>query len=62
MRLQHAIYNALLPVAALGARIAAPFNAKIAEGLKGREGFRPRWKEKWLRSFSRRARMPPRSG
>jgi len=46
MRLQHALYNALLPVAALCARIAAPFNAKIAEGLEGREGFEMRWKEK----------------
>jgi 3-deoxy-D-manno-octulosonic-acid transferase len=43
MRIQYAAYNALLPVASLAARIAAPFNAKIAEGLKGREGFKERW-------------------
>ncbi len=46
MRIRLAVYNALLPAAALAARAAAPFNAKIAEGLKGREGFRKRWKEK----------------
>ena len=46
MRLELAAYNAILPIAALGARVAAPFNAKIAEGLKGREGFPSRWKEK----------------
>jgi len=46
MRIRLAIYNALLPAAALAARAAAPFNAKIAEGLRGREGFRKRWKEK----------------
>ena len=46
MRIRLALYNALLPAAALAARVAAPFNAKIAEGLRGREGFRTRWKEK----------------
>jgi 3-deoxy-D-manno-octulosonic-acid transferase len=46
MKLRLAAYNALLPAAALAARAAAPFNAKIAEGLRGREGFRNRWKEK----------------
>ncbi len=46
MKIRLAAYNALLPVAALAARAAAPFDAKIAEGLKGREGFRDRWKDK----------------
>jgi 3-deoxy-D-manno-octulosonic-acid transferase len=46
MKVQRALYNAMLPAAALAARVAAPFNAKIAEGLKGREGFGPRWREK----------------
>ncbi len=46
MRIRLAVYNALLPAAALAARAAAPFNAKIAEGLKGREGFKTRWKDK----------------
>jgi 3-deoxy-D-manno-octulosonic-acid transferase len=46
MRIQLALYNALLPAAALAARVAAPFNAKIAEGLGGRRGFRKRWREK----------------
>jgi 3-deoxy-D-manno-octulosonic-acid transferase len=45
MKIEHALYQALLPVALLGARVAAPFNAKIAEGLKGREGLRRRWLE-----------------
>jgi 3-deoxy-D-manno-octulosonic-acid transferase len=40
------LYNALLPAAGLVARCAAPFNRKIAEGLKGREGFKARWREK----------------
>lgn len=43
MKLQQALYNVLIPVAAAGARLAAPFNAKIAEGLKGRGGLRERW-------------------
>ena len=46
MKIQYAAYNALLPVASLAARIAAPFNAKIADGLKGREGFKERWQER----------------
>jgi 3-deoxy-D-manno-octulosonic-acid transferase len=46
MKIRLAAYNALLPAAALAARAAAPFNAKIAEGLKGREGFGKRWNEK----------------
>ncbi len=46
MRIRLAAYNALLPAAALAARAAAPFNAKIAEGLRGRTGFRDRWKDK----------------
>jgi 3-deoxy-D-manno-octulosonic-acid transferase len=56
MRIRLAVYNALLPAAALAARAAAPFNAKIAEGLKGREGFRARWKEK-ASSFDRTGRL-----
>jgi 3-deoxy-D-manno-octulosonic-acid transferase len=36
----------MLPAAALAARLAAPFNAKIAEGLKEREEFRSRWSRK----------------
>ena len=40
------LYNGLLPVAGLAARCAAPFNGKIALGLKGRVGFKGRWKEK----------------
>ncbi len=46
MRIEHAMYNALLPAAALAARCAAPFNAKIAEGLAGRRGFENRWRAK----------------
>jgi 3-deoxy-D-manno-octulosonic-acid transferase len=46
MRIALALYNALLPAAALAARAAAPFNGKIAEGLRGREGFERRWREK----------------
>lgn len=48
MSIRLALYNALLPAAALAARAVAPFNAKIAEGLKGRTGFRKRWEEKAL--------------
>jgi 3-deoxy-D-manno-octulosonic-acid transferase len=46
MRIALALYNALLSAASLAARAAAPFNGKIAEGLKGREGFEKRWVEK----------------
>jgi 3-deoxy-D-manno-octulosonic-acid transferase len=46
MKIGLALYNALLPAAALAARAAAPFNAKISEGLEGRRGFRKRWKDK----------------
>ena len=56
MRMQHALYNAMLPAAALAARIAAPFNEKIAEGLKEREGFRSRWNEK-AAGLARRGRL-----
>jgi len=45
MSLSHAAYNALLPLAVLAARAAAPFNAKIAEGLEGRDGLEKRWRE-----------------
>lgn len=44
MKLAHAAYNALLPLAVLAARAAAPWSGKIAEGLKGREGVRERWR------------------
>jgi len=46
MRTGLAVYNALLPLAAAAARVAAPFNAKIAEGLEKRAGFEGRWREK----------------
>ncbi len=46
MKIQYVAYNTLLPVASLAARIAAPFNEKIADGLKGREGLKERWREK----------------
>lgn len=46
MRIGLAAYNALLPIAALAARAVAPFSPKIAEGLRGRRGFRTRWGEK----------------
>jgi 3-deoxy-D-manno-octulosonic-acid transferase len=45
VKIHYAAYNALLPIAELAARMASPFNAKIADGLKGREGFRERWTE-----------------
>jgi 3-deoxy-D-manno-octulosonic-acid transferase len=45
MKVRYALYNALLAPAVLAARIAAPFNAKIAEGLAGRAGLRDRWRE-----------------
>ena len=45
MRIRHIVYNTLLPVASLAARCAAPFNAKIADGLRGRADFRKRWRE-----------------
>ncbi len=56
MRIRHAAYNALLPVAALAARAAAPFNAKIAAGLAGRRGFKSRWREK-AAALERRGRL-----
>lgn len=43
MRPAHALYNAVLPLAAAGARIASLFDGKIAEGIAGREGLRERW-------------------
>lgn len=43
MIFERAVYNLLLPLAALGARIASPFSEKIAEGLGGRKGYRQRW-------------------
>jgi 3-deoxy-D-manno-octulosonic-acid transferase len=46
MNLGLVLYNSLLPAAGLAARLAAPFNRKLAEGLKGREGFKERWIER----------------
>jgi 3-deoxy-D-manno-octulosonic-acid transferase len=43
VRIGHAVYNALLPAAALAARAASLWNGKIAEGLAGRRGLRERW-------------------
>jgi 3-deoxy-D-manno-octulosonic-acid transferase len=56
MRLRLATYNAILHAVALGARVAAPFNEKIAEGLRGREGFMDRWKEQAL-ALERKGRL-----
>jgi 3-deoxy-D-manno-octulosonic-acid transferase len=40
------LYNMLLPLAYASARVAAPFNEKISEGLKGRKNWKSRWKGK----------------
>ncbi|MDD4857330.1 MAG: glycosyltransferase N-terminal domain-containing protein [Candidatus Krumholzibacteria bacterium] len=56
MTLQLAAYDAIIRLAAFGARAAAPFNDKIAEGLKGREGFKARWSEQAL-AFERKGRL-----
>jgi 3-deoxy-D-manno-octulosonic-acid transferase len=56
VKVEHLAYNALLPLAALAARVAAPFNEKIAEGLRGRRGLRPRWIEK-AAHLERRGRL-----
>ena len=53
MKIGRLVYNSLVPLAAMAARVAAPFNEKIADGLKGREGLRARWKEK-VSLFERR--------
>lgn len=37
------VYNALLPLAVAGARVAAAFNPKMREALAGRRGFRERF-------------------
>lgn len=55
MRTERALYNALLPVAELAARAAAPWNAKIAEGLAGRRG----WRERWSRETQKLDRSVP---
>lgn len=46
MRIGYTLYNLLLPVAGLAARLAALFNDKIAAGIEGRRGLRKRWVEK----------------
>jgi 3-deoxy-D-manno-octulosonic-acid transferase len=46
MRMERALYNAMLPLASAWARILALFNGKIAEGIRGRKGIRERWIEK----------------
>ena len=43
MNVERALYNALLPVAVAGARVASLWNGKIAEGFAGRRGLRERW-------------------
>ena len=55
MKIERTIYNALLPVAELAARAAAPWNAKIAEGLAGRRG----WRERWARGAAALDRSVP---
>jgi 3-deoxy-D-manno-octulosonic-acid transferase len=44
MILERAVYNLALPLISAGARAAARFNAKIAEGLEARKGYRPRFR------------------
>lgn len=39
------LYNALLPLAAGGTRVASLFDGKIARGLEGRRGLGRRWRE-----------------
>ncbi len=55
MRIEHALYNALIPAVAFGARVASLWNAKIAEGLAGRKG----WRERWIENASRIERRRP---
>jgi len=55
VKIELAVYNALLPAAALAARAAAAWNGKIAEGLAGRRGLR----ERWLAGASRLERRSP---
>ncbi len=43
MSLARGLYNLLLPVAAVGAKVSAKFNAKIADGIGGRKDLRERW-------------------
>lgn len=45
MNFARGIYNLLLPVAAVGAKVSAKFNDKIAEGIEGRKGLRERWRK-----------------
>ncbi len=46
MHIGYVLYNLLMPAANGAARLLAPFNEKIREGLDGRKGFRERWIEK----------------
>lgn len=46
MHIGYVIYNLLMPVANGAARVLAPFNEKIREGLDGRKGLKERWAEK----------------
>lgn len=43
MSFERGIYNLLLPVASVWARMSARFNHKIAEGIEGRKDLRKRW-------------------
>ncbi len=46
MSFQRVLYNAVLPLSVAAARVAGCFDPKIAEGIKGRKGFRERWTNK----------------
>jgi 3-deoxy-D-manno-octulosonic-acid transferase len=46
MHIGYALYNFLMPAANATARLIAPFNGKIREGLEGRRGLGRRWTEK----------------
>jgi 3-deoxy-D-manno-octulosonic-acid transferase len=46
MHLGYFLYNLLVPAARAAARIAAPFNGKIREGLEGRRRLEQRWVDK----------------
>ena len=46
MHIGYVLYNLLMPAANGAARLLAPFNEKIREGLEGRKGLRKRWIEK----------------
>ena len=46
VHVQRSIYNIMLPLVVAAARVAAPFNKKIAGGLEGRKGIKERWQTK----------------